>query len=102
MEVPGAKRMNDDKPMLSEADDILSEYCQPNSMVDMGALFFAATEYRSAYKSIRLKLDAIVGMRNDQVLSARMERDHFKDKLAEAEAKLNTLRLSPWLSQLWR
>lgn len=38
------------KDVLVKADEILLEYVQPNSMIDMGNLFYAANEYRHAYR----------------------------------------------------
>lgn len=37
---------------LQEANDILKDYTEPNSMIDMGNLFFAATEFKAAYEAV--------------------------------------------------
>lgn len=37
---------------LKDADQILNEYSQPDSLVDEGNLFFAATEYKKAYEEL--------------------------------------------------
>ena len=45
------------KLKLLEADKILREYVEPNSMIDNGNLFFAATEYKEAYTRVRTMAD---------------------------------------------
>ena len=51
---------------LKEADKILNEYTQPNSMnsgthstIDNGNLFFAATEYQKAWHELSTKYISI-------------------------------------------
>lgn len=39
--------------LLAEADEILRDYARPNSLIDMGNVFFAATEYKAAYEHLR-------------------------------------------------
>ena len=41
---------------LASADEVIRDYPLPNSWVDQGNLFFAATEYRNAYKELQEKL----------------------------------------------
>lgn len=44
------------KQELDSADEVIRDYSLPNSWVDQGNLFFAATEYRNAYKELQEKL----------------------------------------------
>lgn len=46
--------MND----LKQADEILADYIRKDSTVDVGNLFFAATEYKNAYKIAHARLMA--------------------------------------------
>lgn len=46
------------KQELDSADEVIRDYSLPNSWVDQGNLFFAATEYRNAYKELQEKLSA--------------------------------------------
>lgn len=55
------------RPGIKEAFGILEEYVKPNSMVDMGNLYFAGTEYRSAYA---LLLTRILKHLNNGAISA--------------------------------
>ncbi len=41
---------------LKEADNILKEYTEPNSLIDNGNLFFAATKYKKAVEERDLKI----------------------------------------------
>lgn len=46
--------MSQEKPAaqsLKIADEMLEDYTKPNSLIDLGNLFFAATEYRNAYRA---------------------------------------------------
>jgi hypothetical protein len=41
---------------LTEADGVLLEYAAPHSMIDMGNLFFAATEYQMAMDEAKAEI----------------------------------------------
>lgn len=47
---------------LKQADEILDEYAKPYSMIDNGNLFFAACEYRNAYRAHRKLFFSILGI----------------------------------------
>lgn len=50
-----------DKEKLGQADKIITEYALPNSLVDNGNLFFAATEYANGFEEACELLEELKG-----------------------------------------
>lgn len=46
---------------LSNADEILKEYVEPDSIVDMGNLYFAATQYKLAFAKVVAENERLKG-----------------------------------------
>jgi hypothetical protein len=51
----GVKRQVD----LQSAKQILKDYCEPDSLIDNGNLYFAACEYQEAYNQLQVQCDKL-------------------------------------------
>jgi hypothetical protein len=87
MTTPSAHREFD----LHHAKEILEQYTQPNSMIDNGNLFFAATEYQGALTALQKENEELREAKNEttrlanQLAGKCKDKDYQRDSL---EAKL--------------
>lgn len=58
---------------LEEAGETLKEYVEPNSMVDEGNLFFAATTYKEAYEKLKTELSNLYASALKQTIDTNKE-----------------------------